>query len=145
MFAIFGALLPIAIILLINLVLFILIGLSHSNIIKKRNKYLHKKETIDEKGVKQEIILILTCFVNTGLTWLFGFLVTLPAEGDWIYARFVYGLIFCLLNATQGFQIFFTYFIISKRRRKLLEEKLKIQLEIIKKKLQKPKNKISCT
>ncbi|RNA27913.1 hypothetical protein BpHYR1_034243, partial [Brachionus plicatilis] len=54
LFAIFGALVPIAIILLINLVLFVMIGLSHSNVIKKRNKYLHKKENLDEKGVKQE-------------------------------------------------------------------------------------------
>ena len=135
MYALFGALVPIALILLINFVLFVIIALSHSNIIKKKNKYLHKKE--NDKGVKKEILLILTCFLNTGLTWLFGFLVTIPAEGDWIYARFVYGLIFCLLNATQGFQIFFTFFIISKRRRKILDEKVKVQIELFKKKIKK--------
>ncbi|RNA01950.1 hypothetical protein BpHYR1_021808 [Brachionus plicatilis] len=56
-----------------------MIGLSHSNVIKKRNKYLHKKENLDEKGVKQE------------------------------------------------------------RRRKILEEKLKFQIELIKKRLKNQK------
>ena len=60
-----------------------------------------------------------------GLTWLFGFLVTIPGNE----IRFVYALLFCILNSTQGFHIFFVYIVISKRRRELLKSKLIFQLK----------------
>ena len=40
--------------------------------------------------------------------------------------RFTFSLIFCILNSTHGFQIFIVYLIISKKRRKILKEKLDI-------------------
>ena len=43
--------------------------------------------------------------------------------------RYVFALIFCLLNSTQGFQIFYAYLVVSKGRRKILKEKLKYELD----------------
>lgn len=124
-FAIFGVIVPIGIIILLNMGLFFMIAISHTNLVKIRNKYLHQTEQEDEKVVKKEFVFLLSCFINTGMSWLFGFLVTIPTQNEWIYMRFTFGLIFCLLNSTQGFQIFFTYFIISNRRRDILGKMIK--------------------
>ena len=64
-FAIVSAIVPIAMILAFNTVFFVLIVVNHSKLIKKRDKYLHTLEK-DKKFIKREIILILTCFINTG-------------------------------------------------------------------------------
>ena len=124
-YAIFGAIVPIGIILLLNLILFLLIAIFHRKFIEKRNEYVNQYERDDEKTIKREFLFLLSCFINTGLSWLFGFLVTIPAQNEWIYLRFTFGLIFCLLNSTQGFQIFFTYFVISNRRRDILSKMIK--------------------
>ncbi len=68
-----------------------------------------------------------------GLTWLFGFLVSIPESNDaWAYVRFVYALIFCLLNSTQGIHIFIVYILVSKRRHEILKKKVFNQLSKIK-------------
>lgn len=68
------------------------------------------KKQDENENFKQEAILMLTSFLNSSLSWLFGFLVTIPVKGTWIYARFVFGLFFCLFNFTKGLQLFITYF-----------------------------------
>jgi len=50
--------------------------------------------------------------------------VTIPGNKDWIYVKFVYAVVFCLLNASLGFQIFIVYILIAKSRRKILRTKL---------------------
>jgi len=49
-----------------------------------------------------------------------------------MYIKFVYALIFCILNSTQGFQIFIVYIIISKSRNKLLKNKLQLVVRELK-------------
>jgi hypothetical protein len=49
--------------------------------------------------------LVATIFI-CGLTWLFGFLMLIPAPKEFIYLGFTFALIFCLLNAFQGVFIF---------------------------------------
>ena len=46
-----------------------------------------------------------------GLTWIFAFLAILPADD---YTRTAFSLLFCILNALQGFFIFVAYIILSK-------------------------------
>jgi hypothetical protein len=66
-YSLISFILPIAIILIVNAVLFVLIAINHSNLIRQREKYLlHKADKDDEKSMKRELLLILTCFVNTG-------------------------------------------------------------------------------
>jgi hypothetical protein len=74
-----------------------------------------------------------THFVFLGLTWLFGFLVTIPVDGTSTYARFAFALIFCILNSTQGLHIFIIHILISKRRQQLLKEKILFQIKEMKK------------
>ena len=58
------------------------------------------------------------------MTWLFGFLVTIPGDDNWIYLKFVYAFIFCVLNASLGLQIFLVYILITKSRRETLKNKI---------------------
>ena len=113
-------------------------AINHSNLNKSRDRYLRKLER-KSRGLKREMSFMLTCFINTGLTWLFGFLVALPTNEISIYIRFIFGLIFCVLNSTQGLHIFIIYFLISKRRQELLKEKIMFQVKELKKKMKKEK------
>lgn len=58
------------------------------------------------------------------ITWIFGFLVTIPGNENWIYLKFSYAVIFCVLNASLGLQIFVVYILITKSRRQMLNSKL---------------------
>lgn len=62
-----------------------------------------------------------------GLTWVFGFLITVPGD-TWIYGKFVCALVFCILNSTQGFHIFTVYILVSKRRQQLLKKKIILKM-----------------
>ena len=140
--------------------------MNHSRLIKKREKYLHTLEK-DKKFIKREIILLLTCFVNTGsyyrdlksfffnlyffkhtfnkgLTWIFGFLVSIPESTDaWMYVRFVYALVFCLLNSTQGVHVFIVYLLVSRRRHQILKGKVVEQVRRVKRKFHNSKERNS--
>jgi hypothetical protein len=56
-------------------------------------------------------------FYILGLTWLFGFMVLLPPENDKLYLRFIFALIFSVLNVTQG--IFILVWSINQRKIKI--------------------------
>ena len=58
---------------------------------------------------------------------MFGLLVAIPIDNQ--PARYVFALIFCFLNSTQGFQIFYVYLVVSKGRRRMLEQKLKYGID----------------
>jgi hypothetical protein len=45
-------------------------------------------------------------FFIKGLTWLFGFILLIPAPKDFLYLSFILALIFCILNSMQGVFIF---------------------------------------
>lgn len=74
-------------------------------------------------------------YLFKAITWIFGFLVTIPGNADWIYIKFVYALIFCILNSTQGFQIFIVYILISRSRADILKFKLQLVVKELKIKL----------
>ena len=82
-------------------------------------------------------LLEIKIYSIKALTWIFGFLVTIPGNSDWIYMKFAYALIFCLLNSTQGFQIFVVYILISRSRGKILKKKIKMVNILLKKKTKK--------
>ena len=58
------------------------------------------------------ISFISSFFCNKGLAWLFGFLVIIPSSVE--YLEFIFSLIFCILNAFQGFYIFVSSILIKK-------------------------------
>ena len=68
-------------------------------------------------------------YLNLGLTWLFGFLVTIPGNDSWIYLKFVYAMLFSILNSTQGFHIFVVYIIVSRKRHEILKKKLALSMK----------------
>lgn len=49
---------------------------------------------------------------------------TIPGNENWIYLKFSYAVIFCVLNASLGLQIFVVYILITKSRRQMLNSKL---------------------
>ena len=77
-------------------------------------------------------LLEIKIYSIKALTWIFGFLVTIPGNSDWIYMKFAYALIFCLLNSTQGFQIFVVYILISRSRGDILKFKLQLVVKELK-------------
>lgn len=64
-YSIVSVIIPIGLILTINLVFFVMIIVNYSKQNIKRKKYLHTL-SIDKESVKKEIILVLSCFTNTG-------------------------------------------------------------------------------
>lgn len=52
---------------------------------------------------------------------------TIPGNKDWIYIKFVFALIFCILNASLGIQILVVYIIIAKSRRQIVKTKLSLK------------------
>ncbi|CAF0740855.1 unnamed protein product, partial [Brachionus calyciflorus] len=112
--AIFGIITPLAVILLINAIIFIFIVKKHCFTIKKETTGI-------KKNSKNQTVILSTCFVNMGLTWIFGFLLLIDL-GE--YLRLVFSLLFCIFNSLQGFLIFLIYILLSKSRRKNLRKKL---------------------
>lgn len=93
----------------------------------RQNKYRvrsSKEECIYKKGLTKETKLIITSLLNSSITWLFGFLVTIPGDSNWIYLKFVYAILFCLFNASLGLQVFVVYILITKSRREILKNKM---------------------
>ncbi|NWW44516.1 AGRG7 protein, partial [Pedionomus torquatus] len=92
-------LLPVALILLFNIVVFIKITVSA---IWKKNKNLtrNKKDSFMKK-----IIGTISIAVVLGITWTTGYLMLINHEGT----NLVFSYLFCILNATQGLQICILY------------------------------------
>lgn len=71
---------------------------------------------------KNKNVIVSTSFLNMGITWSLGFIMLIDM-GE--YVRLALALLFCLLNAFQGFFIFFVYIILSRSRRLMLLKKFK--------------------
>jgi hypothetical protein len=68
-----------------------------------------------DTNLKQQTVIIGTCFINMGITWSFGFFLVLPFDE---YTKTVFAFFFCFFNSLQGFLIFTIYVLLSKSRRK---------------------------
>ncbi|KAM6420944.1 adhesion G-protein coupled receptor G7 [Pluvialis apricaria] len=92
-------LLPVALILLFNIIIFIKISVS---VIWKNNENLtrNKKESFMKK-----MIGTLSIVVVLGITWSIGYLMLISHEET----SLVFSYLFCILNATQGLQICILY------------------------------------
>ena len=85
-----------------------------------RNHCMRSKEAISstknkDTNLKQQTVIIGTCFINMGITWSFGFFLVLPFDE---YTKTVFAFFFCFFNSLQGFLIFTIYVLLSKSRRK---------------------------
>uniref|UniRef100_A0A8D0GC68 Adhesion G protein-coupled receptor G7 n=1 Tax=Sphenodon punctatus TaxID=8508 RepID=A0A8D0GC68_SPHPU len=92
-------LLPVALILLFNIIMFVKIMVS---VMWKKNKNLtsNKKESL-----KKKILGSLSIAVVLGVTWILGYLMLIDHE----QSNIAFSYIFCICNATQGLQIFILY------------------------------------
>ncbi|XP_068273419.1 adhesion G-protein coupled receptor G7 [Nyctibius grandis] len=92
-------LLPVALILLFNIIIFIKISVS---VIWKKNKNLtrNKKDSFMKK-----MIGTISVVVMLGITWTIGYLMLISHEET----SLVFSYLFCILNATQGLQICILY------------------------------------
>ncbi|XP_010120302.1 PREDICTED: probable G-protein coupled receptor 128 [Chlamydotis macqueenii] len=92
-------LLPVALILLFNIIIFIKISIS---VIWKKNENLtrHKKDSFMKK-----VIATISIVVVLGITWTIGYLMLISHEET----HTVFSYLFCILNATQGLQICILY------------------------------------
>ncbi|CAM9648250.1 unnamed protein product [Bubo scandiacus] len=92
-------LLPVALILLFNIIIFIKISVS---VIWKKNKYLtrNKKDSFMKK-----MIGTISIAVMLGITWMIGYLMLISHEETSLF----FSYLFCILNATQGLQICILY------------------------------------
>ena len=100
---------PFALLSLLNVVLFVMIFRG----IYCRSNNNRRFTTNPEKEFQMCKIIIGTIFI-CGLTWLFGFLVIIPSPPNIPYLGFGFALIFCILNAFQGFFIFIATVIFKK-------------------------------
>jgi len=67
-YSIYAVIIPIGLITIVNLTFFLVIVSSYSKIAKKRDKYVHVKQESEvefKKGMTREVLLILTCFLNS--------------------------------------------------------------------------------
>ena len=122
-------LVPIGVIVLINIILFTLIARQHFSCFcfkrVKITRNLSKSSTIRYR--QRLLSMIMTCFVNMGLTWVFAFLAIIPGDSKDLFL-----IIFCILNSFQGFFILIAYIVLSKIRyttSKLFDNKAKDELE----------------
>lgn len=67
-YSIYAVITPIAIIMIINIIFFLMISINYSKIARKRDKYVSVRQGAEaefNRGIKKEILLILTCFLNS--------------------------------------------------------------------------------
>ncbi len=104
-------LVPIGVTVLINIILFTLIAREHFSFVCCRKQKV--KRNLSKNSIiryRQRLLsMIMTCFVNMGLTWIFAFLAIIPGD-----SRNAFLIIFSILNSFQGFFIFITYIVLSK-------------------------------
>ncbi|KFZ69012.1 putative G-protein coupled receptor 128, partial [Podiceps cristatus] len=105
-------LLPVALILLFNIIIFIKITVS---VIWKKNKNLtrNKKDSFMEK-----MIGTISMAVVLGITWTIGYLMLISHEET----SLVFSYLFCIFNATQGLQICILYTFRSPTFKKKISE-----------------------
>lgn len=87
-----------------------------------KNHCRFKKMSETKMESKNKNVIVSTSFLNMGITWSLGFIMLIDM-GE--YVRLALALLFCLLNAFQGFFIFFVYIILSRSRRLMLLKKFK--------------------
>ncbi|XP_074019955.1 adhesion G-protein coupled receptor G7 [Numenius arquata] len=92
-------LLPVALILLFNIIVFIKITVS---VIWKKNENLTRNK---KDSSMKKMIGTISIVVVLGITWTIGYLMLINHEGT----SLVFSYLFCILNATQGLQICILY------------------------------------
>ncbi|NWH76273.1 AGRG7 protein, partial [Piaya cayana] len=92
-------LLPVAFIILFNIIIFIKITVS---VIWKKNENLTRNK---KDSFKKKMIGTISIVVVLGITWTIGYLMLISHEKT----SLVFSYLFCILNATQGLQICILY------------------------------------
>ncbi len=67
-YSIYTVIIPIGLIMIVNVTFFLIIVVNYSKISKKRDKYVHVRQETEvefKRGIRKEILLILTCFLNS--------------------------------------------------------------------------------
>ena len=120
-----GVILPIIIIVLVNLVIFVLILKKHcvclNELSRSKSFFASSSNNINnsirkDSNIKRQTVILSTCFVNMGLTWIFGFMLIFQNLDERVKVAFAF--LFCIFNSFQGFLMFIIYIVLSKSRRK---------------------------
>lgn len=98
--SIFGVVLPVLTIVVLNILVFALILKKHCNLCYSQS------EQARHRNIKKQTIILGTSFVNLGLTWSMAFLLLIPMD---VYAKTAVALLFCVFNSLQGFFLFLVY------------------------------------
>jgi hypothetical protein len=96
---IFGVIVPICTIIVINIIVF---GL----ILKKHCSACYTENKAGIKNTRKQTIILATSFVNLGITWSLAFVLFIPMQ---LYLKTTIAVLFCLFNSLQGFFLFIVY------------------------------------
>ena len=91
----YGGILPVAIILLINAITFITIMVS---LLRRPEVGVGRK-----RDIKKQTRIAVCCVVLLGIAWIFGLLVSIDS------ASLVFQILFCVFNAFQGLAVLMLY------------------------------------
>ncbi len=98
--SIFGVLVPVLTIILLNILAFLMILKKHCKSCYNNNEQARRR------NLKKQTIILGTSFVNLGLTWSMAFLLIIPMQ---VHMKTAISLLFCIFNSLQGFFLFFVY------------------------------------
>jgi hypothetical protein len=116
--SIVGIIVPILVIVAINTIIFVIIMKKHCVCLNRSEQkgVVLKSTNSQGSNIKRQTVIMSTCFVNMGITWLFGFMLIFPELDESV--RVTFAFFFCVCNSLQGFLIFVVYIVLSKSRRK---------------------------
>lgn len=110
--ALFGVIIPILSIIIINIAVF---GL----ILKKHCLCYTIGSQAKVTNSRKQAIILATSFVNLGITWSMAFFLIIPMH---VYYRTILATFFCILNSLQGFFLFLIYIVLTKSKRQLIKD-----------------------
>jgi hypothetical protein len=106
--------LPIALYILINSILFLIVA--YSLLCGKTGRQLRSTHTAESQRLSR-FSITLCCFIALGLSWIFGLFAIGPI-------RILFQILFCVFASLTGFFIFILYIVTSKTKRTCWNSKL---------------------
>ncbi|CAF0724164.1 unnamed protein product [Didymodactylos carnosus] len=103
----FAFILPVLIYIVLNGIIFFIVA--HALLCGKASKQLRSTQVVETQRISR-FTVALSCFIVSGLTWIFGFLTIGPV-------RYIFQILFCIFGTLTGFFIFLLYILTSRAKR----------------------------